>query len=187
MHTSYHTTVSSLESLVNTGNPYWNIDTDTAKLLQDTIIQHTYTRILEIGTSNGLSALYMAAAVAETDGHIYTVESHTERFNLAQRHIAQAHVSHLITQIKGHAPEVLDTVDGMFDMIFIDATSVEYSLYVTALTSRLRTGGTIIADNVISHQEKVQDCIDLITNDTRFQTHIAHIGKGVLIAKKLHS
>jgi predicted O-methyltransferase YrrM len=184
MHPSYYTTVSSLELLVNMGNPYWNIDRTTGSLLQETIQQNKYTRILEIGTSNGLSALYMASAAYHTGGHITTVESHAERFALATKHFEAAGVTHLITQIKGHAPEVLDDIPGMFDMIFIDATSVEYKLYYTHLKSRLATHGTLLADNVISHREKVQDYIDHVMNDPDMTAQIVEIGKGVLIAKK---
>lgn len=184
MTEQYYTTVSTLETIVNTGNPYWNIDRDTATLLQETIRTNNYINVLEIGTSNGLSALYMAAALEETGGHLTTVESHAERFMVASDNFEQAGVTHIVTQVKGHAPEVLEDILGMFDCIFIDATSVEYSLYYTHLKSRLTAGGCMIADNVISHKEKIQDFVDAMLGDTDFHTTITDIGKGILVAKK---
>lgn len=185
MKKAYTQTLHQLISLAEKDNPYWNIDAHTAQYLKKIITDNSYTQALEIGTSNGLSALQLAAALEKTDGHLTTVESHAQRFALAKENFMTAEATEKITQIKGHAPEILETIPGQFDFIFIDATSIEYKQYYTHLKNRLVTGGTLVADNIISHQAKVQDFIDAIKKDTDFTVSIQNIGKGVLIAKKI--
>lgn len=186
MHdTALYDTIQLLEHIRDTeGNPYWNIDAATAALLQSLIIDNSYTRVLELGTSNGLSALYLAAALQQTGGRLITVESHAERFALAAKHFGEAQVTDMVTQVKGHAPEVLDDIPGTFDCIFIDATSVEYALYYEHLKPRLSTGGILVADNVLSHREKITDFLHTIQKDTDFSVSIEPVGKGVLIAQR---
>lgn len=187
MHdTALYDTIQLLEHIRDIeGNPYWNIDTTTAALLQSLITDNNFMRVLELGTSNGLSALYIAVALQQTGGRLITVESHAERFALATKHFGEAQVTDIVTQVKGHAPEVLDDIPGTFDCIFIDATSVEYALYYEHLKPRLSTGGILVADNVLSHQEKIQPFIDLITADPDFDVSIEKTEKGLLIATKV--
>lgn len=186
MTDAYTTIIKQLETIRDTqGNPFWNIDNKTASLLQTRIRENNYTRVLELGTSNGLSALYLGAALIETGGTLVTVESHAERFALAATHIQAAHMNTIITQVKGHAPEVLDEIDGIFDLLFIDATSVEYELYYEHLKSRIAIGGCITADNIGSHQEKIQPFLDHISTDPLFDVHIEETEKGLLIAKRV--
>jgi len=86
---------------------YWNIDTDAGILLQALLFTHQPKNILEIGTSNGYSAILMAEVASQYGGHITTIEFSEKRIALAQTNIEDANLSEYITILQGDAAEVL--------------------------------------------------------------------------------
>ena len=165
------------------GNPTWNIDNKTGMLLQALITENNYTSALEIGTSTGYSALHIANALSQTDGSLVTVESHPERFTIAKERFASLSDSARITQVQGHAPEILDEISGTFDFIFLDATKYEHVSYVEALKSRLKSGGMIVSDNMLSHKEQMQPLLELMEANKSFSCELLEIGTGLLVSK----
>ena len=178
------TTKQALEAIRQDGNPYWNIDPTTGKFLQNKVTEIQATRVLEIGTSIGLSALYFVETLIPLDGHLYTIESHAKRFEEAQKNFAAAKVTSFITQVKGHAPEILNEIEGTFDLLFFDATKMEHILYYQTLKDRLNTGGYLIADNVLSHAKAMTSFVEAIQQDTDFTVSIEDIGTGKKKKKK---
>ncbi len=164
-------------------NPTWNIDAATGAFLQSIIISHEYTRALEIGTSTGYSALHLAQALRKTHGMLITVESHADRWKEATNQFQQAGITDVVSQIFGHAPEILSEIDGLFDFIFLDATKYEHSSYVAALSQKLIPGATIISDNMSSHAEQMQPFLNQMNQDTRFTCELVHIGTGLLVCR----
>ncbi|HZO84174.1 MAG TPA: class I SAM-dependent methyltransferase, partial [Verrucomicrobiae bacterium] len=77
--------------------------------------------VLEIGTSHGYSAIWMGQGLEETGGHMTTVEILPERVKLAKEHVARAGLSHRVTFKEGDAHEVVPTLEGPFDFVFLDA------------------------------------------------------------------
>ncbi|MBD3270509.1 methyltransferase, partial [Candidatus Peregrinibacteria bacterium] len=118
---------SSLEELLKkleeARNQFWNIDRSTALFMYSLIRASNFKNVLEIGTSNGYSGIWIAKALQITNGELVTVESNDIRYNLANENFIKANVNSLILQIKGHAPEVLKSIESkQFDLIFVDAT-----------------------------------------------------------------
>lgn len=105
-------------------------------------------RILEIGTFTGYSALMMAEALPK-DGRIITIEMNLRYQELAERHFKKFDTDNKITLIKGNAQELIEKVEGQFDIIFLDADKVSYSFYYEAALKKLETGGLLVADNVL--------------------------------------
>lgn len=105
-------------------------------------------RILEIGTFSGYSAISMAEALPE-DGTIMTLELSAEHAAKAAEHIAAAGASDKITILQGPALATLATLEGPFDLAFIDADKPGYPAYFDAVVPLMRLGGLIIADNVL--------------------------------------
>lgn len=142
--------------------------------------------ILEIGTSIGYSAIQMASALEENArGRIITVESHDKRFALAQKNIADSGLSHRITQIKGHAPEVINDTLPQPDLSFFDATKQETQSFFDAVFPRMRKGGLIVVDNVMSHRFKsMLKFIEGIHKDPRVDVVEIDVGAGLLLAVK---
>jgi len=122
-------------------------------------------RVLEIGTYAGYSAICMARALP-ADGHLVTIEVNDEIEWLSSKYFAKAGLQDKITAIVGDASEVIPTLEGQFDMVFIDGDKREYISYFDAVLPKLADGGTIVADNVIWY--------DKIFTETASNDHMTH-------------
>ncbi|MGA0559628.1 O-methyltransferase [Larkinella sp. VNQ87] len=105
-------------------------------------------RILEIGTFTGYSALCLAEGLAD-DGTLITLEKDDELEAFARSYWNQSPVGHRIDLRLGKAADLIPTLDGPFDLVFIDADKENYSLYYDLVFDKVRTGGIILADNVL--------------------------------------
>lgn len=172
---------SQLEGLPK--EQYWNISPEVGQFFANLITQLDLKRVLEVGTSNGYSALWFAEGLAQTNGHLWTVESNEQRFGEATSNFVQAQTNDLITQIKGHAPEVIsrpDTPDQL-DLVFLDATKCEYKDHLQAVLPLLSSSGCILADNVQSHLDTMQPFFDAINELPHYQVFFEpELGTGLI-------
>lgn len=150
-----HTTTSSellrtvAESTIAwSDHPGYMIDAAEAQLLRLLVALSGARRILEVGTFSGYSALAMAETLP-ADGHIDTLELSAEHATKAREHIDLAGEGARITVHQGAALETLARLAGPYDMSFIDADKPGYPDYYEAVVPLLRTGGLIVADNVL--------------------------------------
>jgi predicted O-methyltransferase YrrM len=104
--------------------------------------------VLEIGTYSGYSALSMAGALPD-GARIVTCELLDEHADVAERHIAAAGLSDRIDVRRGPALETIATLDGPFDLVFIDADKPGYLAYYEAVLPKLSERGLIAVDNVL--------------------------------------
>lgn len=196
-----------LSSLDRTRSKFWNIPKETGLFLNKLIRNSNIKTILEIGTSNGVSAIWMAEALkakAEKNGqkksesasskthYLYTIESHFKlRFPLAKENFKKAGLTPYITQILGHAPEVIPKKPKYFDLIFLDATKYEHVDYLktilprTRFNTRTHFGSVIITDNALSHKKELAPYFKAIKKLKNFETHLIKIGSGLLISVKI--
>ena len=139
---------------------------------------------LEIGTSNGYSGLWISKALKETGGHLTTIEFYEKRQSIAIENFKTCGVFDIITPIQGSACEIIRNFsnDIKFDFVFIDANKKEYVEYFNLIKPHLTQKCLIIADNIISHAQKVQTFIDAIDADEEFQYEIVELPGGILIA-----
>jgi len=105
-------------------------------------------RILEIGTYTGYSALCLAEGLVP-GGILTTIEANEELEARAQDYFRRSEKADQIQMIIGKAAEVIPGLDGPFDLVFIDADKASYSLYFDLVIDKVRSGGLIIADNVL--------------------------------------
>lgn len=188
MNQKITTALEQLEKdIQESNNATWNISRETGIFLNSLVRIKQPKRILEIGTSTGYSGIWLAEPLQQTGGILVTVESHEERFEIARQHFAQAELHATVTQVKGHAPEILPEIQGMFDMMFFDATKLEHASYLIACEEKLNINGILITDNIISHQDELQEFIHLIQQKKNFQSSILPIGTGLMISLKLSS
>lgn len=164
---------------------YWNVGENSGQFLNLLIKALKCKTVLEIGTSNGYSGIWIAEALAENKGQLYTIESHKkERFNLAKENFEKSGLSKNIIQILGHAPEVIPKTPKKFDMIFLDATKYEYCDYLEKILPRTKKNSIIIADNILSHEKDLKKFTQKISSLKNFQSFKLNIGKGLLMAIK---
>jgi len=105
-------------------------------------------RVLELGTYSGYSSLSMAAGLPE-GGHIDTCEFDETHAEVARRHIAASPYADRITVHLGPALETIETLEGEFDFVFVDADKVNYLNYYEALVPRLAESGLMALDNTL--------------------------------------
>jgi caffeoyl-CoA O-methyltransferase len=137
-------------------------------------------RYLEIGTSAGYSTLWLSLAGKP----ITTFEVLPEKAALARETFAQAGIADAVTLIQGDAREYLpDYQDVAF--CFLDAEKDIYEACYDLLVPRLVSGGLLIADNAVSHEEALRPFIQRVLADERVDTLVIPIGKGELVVRKI--
>lgn len=105
-------------------------------------------RILELGTYTGYSAISMALALNE-GSIIHTIEIRDENEELILKYIEKAGLKDKITCHFGDASDIIPLINEEFDLVFIDADKRDYPLYYKLVFDKVRTGGYIIADNIL--------------------------------------
>lgn len=105
-------------------------------------------RVLEIGTFTGYSALMMAEALP-SEGQMITIEMNLRYQELAEKHFERFDVENKIRLLKGNAQELMDELEGEFDLVFLDADKISYPLYFEKSIAKLKSGGMLIVDNVL--------------------------------------
>jgi predicted O-methyltransferase YrrM len=162
-------------------NPFWIITHETGEFLNKLIIENNFKKVVEIGTSIGYSGIWIAEALKHTGGKLYTVESHDERYKTAHENFIKAGVENYVIQLKGHAPDV--PVNDMIDLLFLDATKVEYISYLTAFLFHMKKGGIIIADNALTHKKELAAYKKYIFNSPQLKSELLKIGNGLFFSK----
>lgn len=105
-------------------------------------------RILEIGTFTGYSAIWMADALPD-DGTLITLEMNERYRDISKMFFEQKSYQKKIKQKMGNALEVIPTLPGKFDLIFLDADKISYPTYYEMLKPKLKSGGIFVIDNVL--------------------------------------
>lgn len=162
-----------------------NVEPETAELLGVLVRAMGARRVLEIGTSNGYSTLWLADAAEAVGGSVVSLEVLAERTALAAEHLARAGLSaaaDLRTVDAGGALAVCG--DASFDLVFLDAERPAYAGYWSDLVRVLAQPGLLVVDNVISHADQVADLRALVEADERVTSSLASIGAGVLLVAR---
>jgi len=124
------------------------INKESRQLLIDTVKKNAPKSILEVGTAVGYSALVMVQNMP-LDGKIITIEQDANRIDTAYDFITRAGRIEQIQLMDGDASEILDQLEGTFDMVFIDAAKGQYLDYLLKVMDKLSVGAVIVADNVL--------------------------------------
>ena len=117
------------------------------------LVMNKPKQILEVGTAIGFSALLMSEF---TDGHITTIENYDKRIPIARDNFKKYHKEHQITLLEGDAMEVLKTLAGPYDFIFMDAAKGQYIHYLPEIMRLLAPGGVLISDNVMQDGDIIE-------------------------------
>jgi predicted O-methyltransferase YrrM len=162
-----------------------NITRDTGEFLAVLVRATSARRVLEIGTSNGYSTLWLAEAAGGIGGSVTTVESAEYKQELASANFARSGLSPFITLIHDDAGRLLQRSDeSSYDLIFLDSERHEYSGWWPELRRVLRRGGLLIVDNAISHVSELAPFVALVTADPQFATCLVPVGNGEFLAVK---
>lgn len=150
---------------------YWSVPRKDGQFLNFFIRAMKAQRVLEVGTSQGYSAIWMGLALKETGGHLTTIEIERSRYELAEKYISRAALSPWITLIWGDAHQEIIRILGPFDFIFLDADKegqVDYFQKLYPL--KILKGGVIAVHNAIKYAASMQDYLDLVRNHPNFDS-----------------
>jgi predicted O-methyltransferase YrrM len=158
-----------------------NLEPETAALLTLVLRIAGARRIVEIGTSNGYSTIWLADAARATGGHVTSVD--VEQWPGVVDNLAQAGVEAELViadggQYLGRLP------DASVDLLFLDAERVEYESWWPHPTRVVKNGGVLTMDNVLSHPDEVASVLALLDADPEFTGETVAVGKGLYLAVK---
>lgn len=146
------------------------------KILTGIIDNYKPTQILEIGTLYGYSAILMANSLNEEDNNskpepfVITIEIDKENAIIAQKNIQDAGLSQNIEVINGNALEAIPTLEKQFDLLFLDATKVEYLAYLKVAEGFLYSGAVVVADNVGVSRNEMLDYLEYVRNSGSYDS-----------------
>jgi len=162
-----------------------NITRDTGEFLAVLVKAMHATRVLEIGTSNGYSTVWLASAVQAIGGKVTTVEKTALKVEMARANFARTSLAACISLLHDDAGNVLKRfADASFDLVFLDSERPEYPGWWPDLKRVLRAGGLLVVDNATSHSEQMAPFVALIRADPAFTTSLVPVGNGEFLAVK---
>ena len=142
-------------------------------------------RILEIGTSNGYSTLWLAYAVQQLGGQVVTVDRSTYKVDLARRNFERAGLSSSITSHLIEAGRFYEEQsNSSYEFIFLDSDRGEYVGWWPSLRRILVAGGLLVVDNAVSHENELRAFVELVRATTGYMTSLVPVGKGELVILK---
>ncbi|MBO0872034.1 MAG: class I SAM-dependent methyltransferase [Pseudonocardia sp.] len=162
-----------------------NLEPDAAALLS-VIIQAMGARtVVEVGTSNGYSTLWLADAVARRDGRVISVDLDGAAQEQAAANLAAAGLAGLVELRRADGGEALAGLpDAGCDVVFLDSERPEYPGWWPHPVRVLRPGGLLAVDNVLSHPDEVAPLLRLVDDDPSLTGTVVPVGKGELLAVK---
>jgi predicted O-methyltransferase YrrM len=159
-----------------------NVEPETAQLLGVLVRATGGRRVLEIGTSNGYSTIWLGDAAEAVGGSVLSLEIDDERAALARTHLRDAELAERVEVRAQDAAAALPRLpDASYDLVFLDAERPAYVGYWPELVRVLARPGLLVVDNVISHADQVADFRALVDADERVTASAVPIGAGVLL------
>lgn len=161
-----------------------NVTPETGQFLAILARATEATQVLEVGTSNGYSTIWLAWAADDTGGHVTTIERSPDKAAMARTNLRRAGLVDRVTVREGVALDVLSELEGPYDLIFLDADRPNYLAYLGRLIPLLRPGGLLVADNVVSHAREVREFLHTLKSDPGLDTVILPVGNGEALTYK---
>jgi len=163
-----------------------NVPPEDGRLLRLLAESMGARHVVEIGTSNGYSGIWLCLALRGTGGRLTTYEIADWRAKLARENFARAGVEQFVTLVEGDAHQKVKAVEGPVDLLFLDADKEGYLDYLAKLRPKLRPGGLIVAHNM-RRPAPAPDYIEAVTTDPGLETlflHMENAGVAVSLNKR---
>jgi predicted O-methyltransferase YrrM len=181
----YATSRAHDEALEDRLQRYRNVEPETAELLGVLVRALQARRVLEIGTSNGYSTIWLADAAEAMGGSVLSFEVEPERTALARDNLERAGLAEYVELRTADAAAALPALaDESFDLVFLDAERPAYVGYWPELVRILRPCGLVVVDNTLSHANQLVEFSELVYADPRVTSTLVTVGAGVLLAVK---
>lgn len=170
------------ESTAERSKKMLNLEPDTAQLLSVLIQSSQRKRLLEIGTSNGYSTIWLAYAARQTGGKVISVEHNPDKIALADANLRRVGLRAQVELRQGDATQIVAELPGPFDFVFLDADRLTYPALFDLLLPKLSPGALVLADNVHSHPQEIAGYLTVLASHPEFEHVVVGVGKGLSIA-----
>ena len=162
-----------------------NVPGADGQALHDLVVSNGYTKALEIGTSTGHSAIWIAWALSKTGGMLITIEIDEGRYNQALENFEEAGVSEFIDARLADAHELVPQLEGPFDFVFLDADKNWYANYFRAVLPSLEVGGCFTAHNVSGRMRGIGEFLEELENTPGLETEVIQTSRsGISVSYK---
>ncbi len=168
-------------------HPMYACGRETAMLLYTLVRYGKGKRILELGTSWGYSTLWLAAAARYTEGTVDTVERDLDKVEIASKYFNKSGLTDIVSVHVGEAVEMADKLPGPWDLVFIDVSKDAYVPCAEKLIPKLKVGGLMVADNMITHRQmaEIQEFKDFLEKNDNVVSQTLPVGNGLEMTIKL--
>src|SRR5690606_38906569 len=143
------------------------------RVLYDLIVENDYKKAVEIGTSTGHSAIWIAWALSKTGGKLITIEIDKNRWLTAKANFKKAGVEKYIDARLADAHELVPELPGKYDFVFSDADKYWYKNYFIAMDPKLEIEGCFTAHNTAMRGSGINEFLEYIENLSHFDTSFA--------------
>jgi caffeoyl-CoA O-methyltransferase len=162
-----------------------NVPMADGQALYDLVLSDGHTRALEIGTSTGHSAIWIAWALSKTGGKLITIEIDEGRYAQALENFEEAGLSEFIDARLADAHELVPQLKGPFDFVFLDADKGWYTNYFRAVLPKLEVGGCFTAHNVSNRMRGIGEFLDELERTAGLETEILQTSRsGISVSYK---
>ena len=162
-----------------------NVPTSDAQLLYDLVLKGKYTSALEIGTSTGLSGIYIAWALSKTGGKLITIDIDEDRHKIALKNFKEAGLSEYIDARLADAHSLVKELKVPFDFVFSDADKNWYKNYFIDVDPKLKVGGCFTTHNISERRRMGEgDYLEYVRSLKNYETTLNSAGGGLLISYK---
>lgn len=149
-----------------------NVPLSDGKILYDIIVENNYQNAVEIGTSTGHSAVWIAWALSKTGGKLITIEIDKTRYLEAKANFKKAGVTKYIDVRLADAHELVPKLEGEYDFVFSDADKYWYKNYFKAMDPKLKEGGCFTAHNTAMRVNGIGEFLRYIESLDNYETSI---------------
>lgn len=163
-----------------------NLAPETAHLLS-LLVRSSRRRVLEIGTSNGYSTIWLAWAVGQAGGRVTTIDRSAAKQALAEANLRRAGLRDVVELRCGDATAVASGLSGPFDCVFFDADRTSAPAQLELLMPKLAPDVLLCADNALSHPGEIAAYLDTVRALPGFDHLIIPVGKGLSVAYRAGS
>ena len=186
-------TENILAELENTQTVFLNLDRTCANFLYLLILLKNAKNVLEIGTSNGYSGIWILKALENTKGKLTTIEFWEKRQSVARKNFAsciknakvEPKIGSAVVVLEDLVQEVETNKREKYDFVFIDANKTEYLSYFKLVDKIISDNGVILADNILSHKEKTAPYAEELFNNETYASQILEMGAGMMLSCKI--
>jgi predicted O-methyltransferase YrrM len=159
-----------------------NLEPETAEALVLLLKIAGVRKLLEIGTSNGYSTIWIAATLGAAGGQIISIERNAEKHHQAQDNLAQLGLSRFVDLRLGDATELVASLPGPFDCVFYDADRVNAPQQLELLLPKLSSRTLLLADNALSHPDQISGYLASVARLDHTTHIVLKVGKGLSVA-----